>query len=402
VRALCTSGGEALRSIWRRPEYRILYLGLLVTGVGSSCAMPLAALYLTNELHVPPSGVGLFFLVRLAGPAVSMGTGWLSDRVRDRLPLLRMFMAWLAAGWLLFGLATGLSSALTVSAVFLCFTGPVNAQFFTAVDDRITGQDERQRSTITSTLRGGNALGYVLGPALGGYLATAFGLRSVFITAAVLYLLAILSTWWLRAVTAGRERVPQGRSGPVGLPLLVCGAGITLILSGDAMKQGYLPVFVVDQLGHSPSDYGMLMSVSAVVELAVFPLAGMLADRIGMAKVIGGALLVGVADYVLLAVSSHLWQLYVVQVLHVAVIVAMYGVGISYLQRISPHRPGLASSAFFAAQGIATPFGGLLGSLGVGAFGLPGMFWVPAAFCLLCWSVFAMFAMFANREKTCA
>jgi MFS transporter, SET family, sugar efflux transporter len=233
------------------------------------------------------------------------------------MPLLRGCTIWLAAGWLLFSLATDLTAALVVGALFLCFTGTVNAQ-------------------------------------LGGRIS-----------------------WHLWAY----------------------GIGIALVLSGDAMKLGYMPLLVVDHLGHRPVEFGVLMSASAVVELIAFPLAGALADKVGQAKVIAAALVVGAIDYSLLALTSSLWQLYVVQVLHVAVIVGMFGVGISYLQEISSRRPGLAGSTFFAAQGVATPLGGIAGGLSFGALGLPGMFWLPAVFCLLCGIGFAILTL---RRKTCS
>jgi SET family sugar efflux transporter-like MFS transporter len=387
--------------IWRRHEYRALYVGFLVMGVATSCAMSLAALYLTAEIRVPPNEVGLFFLVQLLAPAVSIGTGWWSDRLRNRLPLLRGCTIWLAVGWLLFGLTTNLAVALLVSAFFLCFTGAVNAQLFVAASGQIVSKDESRRNTITSTLRGGNAVGYVIGPALGGFLATGLGLRAVFVSAAILYLLAAGSTLWLRSSNripdTGVQR-PHRPLGPIGWQLWACGAGITLVLSGDAMKLGYMPVLVVDHLGHRPVEFGVLMSASAVVELIVFPLAGALADRVGQAKVIAAALLIGAIDYSLLALTSSMWQLYVVQMLHVAVIVGMFGIGIAYLQGISS-RPGLASSTFFAAQGVATPLGGLMGGLGVGLVGLPSLFWLPAVFCLLC-SV--GFAILTRRRKECS
>jgi SET family sugar efflux transporter-like MFS transporter len=393
-----------VRYILRRHEYRALYVAFFMMGAATSCAISFAALRLTSEMMASPSDVGLFFLVQLLAPAASIGTGWMSDRLRNRMPLLRGCTIWLAAGWLLFGLTTNLASALFVGAIFLCFTGAVNAQLFVTASEQIVGSDESRRNTITSTLRGGNAVGAAIGPAMGGLLATGLGLRSVFVSAAILYLLVAGCTLWLGSShhipdTRGpRPQLPAGRSGR---QLWAYGAGITLVLSGDAMKLGYMPLLVVDHLGHSPMEFGVLMSASAIVELVAFPLAGLLADKIGQAKVIAAALMVGAVDYSLLALTSSIWQLYVVQLLHVAVIVGMFGVGITYLQGISPRRPGLASSTFFAAQGIATPLGGLAGGLGVGTVGLPGMFWLPAAFCLLCGISFAILTLKGKPPTRC-
>jgi len=103
----------------------------------------------------------------------------------------------LAVGWLLFGITTDSTDALLVSALFLCFTGTVNAQFFSVATEQIVSEDEPRRNMITSTLRGGNAVGYVIGPALASFLARGLGLRTVFVSAAILYILAAGSTLWL-------------------------------------------------------------------------------------------------------------------------------------------------------------------------------------------------------------
>ena len=52
-------------------------------------------------------------------------------------------------------------------------------------------------------------------------------------------------------------------------------------------------------------------------------------------------------------------------------------------QDLYPTGIGLASSLYFSAIRFSAAIGGIAGGLGVGWFGVPGVFVVPAALCLV-------------------
>jgi MFS transporter, SET family, sugar efflux transporter len=52
-------------------------------------------------------------------------------------------------------------------------------------------------------------------------------------------------------------------------------------------------------------------------------------------------------------------------------------------QDLYPSGIGLASSLYFAAIRFSAAIGGIAGALGVGWFGVPGVFLVPALLCIL-------------------
>ena len=57
------------------------------------------------------------------------------------------------------------------------------------------------------------------------------------------------------------------------------------------------------------------------------------------------------------------------------------GIGITVAQDLYPTGIGMASSLYFSAIRFAAAIGGIAGGLGVGWFGVPGVFLVPAALC---------------------
>jgi SET family sugar efflux transporter-like MFS transporter len=59
------------------------------------------------------------------------------------------------------------------------------------------------------------------------------------------------------------------------------------------------------------------------------------------------------------------------------------GIGITVAQDLYPDGVGMASSLYFSAIRFAGAVGGIAGGLGVGWFGVPGVFVVPAVLCVV-------------------
>ncbi len=108
------------------------------------------------------------------------------------------------------------------------------------------------------------------------------------------------------------------------------------------------------------------------------PLAEVLADRFGLSKVLVAGFAIGAAGYLLFASSTSAWILYPGQVLHACMIAVVFGIGVTYAQRLSPGSAALAGSVFFSAQALSALTASLMGSGGVWLVGLPEMFFLPA------------------------
>ncbi len=374
---------SALPVVWEKPEYRAFAISLFFAGVANSTSMPLVTLFLTNSLHVRASQVSLFFITALAGPIVSIPIGRISDRLPSRVSLIYFSAFWLGIGWTVMAIARQVWLAFGVGVIFFCFIGILSAQIFAALRDVMTHKNEANEASVSSTVRTAYSLGWLVGPIVGGLLAGTVGVRFAFLTTAGAYLISTVPFRSLRihvAVTSPHER-PRviGREN---LRLLLFALIALFVSSGDAIKIAYLPLYIVSGLKGSVVAFGSLLSVSALAELIVLPVAGVVADRVGTHAVIVGGIAIGVAGYMLLTLSTQLWQLYLVQLLHVAVIAALMGLGITYAQQLSRHQPGLASSVYFGAQSLAIPLGSLMGSVGVRFLGLPHVFVIPAFICV--------------------
>jgi predicted MFS family arabinose efflux permease len=71
----------------------------------------------------------------------------------------------------------------------------------------------------------------------------------------------------------------------------------------------------------------------------------------------------------------------------------------TYAQRLSPGRPGLASGVFGSVYGVAVVAGNLLGSAAVPFLGIPHIFFTPVALCAIALLTFAGVERAARQEQ---
>jgi SET family sugar efflux transporter-like MFS transporter len=184
----------------------------------------------------------------------------------------------------------------------------------------------------------------------------------------------------------GADKRVGGASGA----LVVFTALCALVVSGQAIKNTYLPIDVTVHLGGSMSAYGTIVAVSPIVELVVMPLSGMLAHEIGLGLLIATGILLAVVEYLVLTVSTMIWQFYVTQAMDACVVAVIMGLGMTYAQRLSPGRPGAANGIFFSCFNIAFVLGGLIGSASVPLLGVPHIFLIPVLLCTVAWIGFLL------------
>src|SRR5439155_3975089 len=104
-----------------------------------------------------------------------------------------------------------------------------------------------------------------------------------------------------KVLATGKRRLPH-------MAVVTFALAAMVALSGDTVKVAYLPILVVERMHQSPVVIGTLLSLGTAAEVVTMPLAGRFADRFGFRRTIVAALLIGLADYALLAQSSNLWQ----------------------------------------------------------------------------------------------
>lgn len=376
-----SSFGVVLRS----PLYRRAALSLFFAGLGISVALPQLSLFLVQDLHASLPVAGLFFLTNLAAPVLGFAVGRWSDRLTSRLLLFRVGAVTGLVGWVLLAFATHVWMAFAINLTVLGFAGATGSLIFAAVRDQLTHEPTGADNRVMSTVRLGFSAGFVAGPILGSVLGGVAGLRVTLVAAGVCTLLQavpMVGQHVTRAVPeAASTRAERAAATPGLAPLLTfLGLGV-LAMCGDTIRFAYLPIFMELQLGTPDWLRGVVISMQSVGMLIFIPIMGVLADRFGAQRLVVVNVLLGVGANLGFAMAGHEIVLIVATLLNAAMWATLGGIGITVAQDLYPTGIGLASTLYFSAIRFSGAIGGIAGGLGVGWFGVPGVFVVPAALC---------------------
>ena len=128
---------------------------------------------------------------------------------------------------------------------------------------------------------------------------------------------------------------------------------------------------------------GVVISTQSVGMLVFIPIMGVLADPFGAHRLVVVNVALGVGANLGFMVAGSEWVLIASTVLNSMMWATLGGIGITVAQDLYPNGIGMASSLYFSAIRFSAAIGGIAGGLGVGWFGVPGVFLVPALLCVV-------------------
>lgn len=351
----------------------VLWLSIvsLFTDLSSEMIYPLLPFFLTTTL-----GAGAAFLGVVEGIAettasmLKLASGWFSDRVRKRKPLV-------LAGYSIASISRPLIAlaAAPWHILVIRFSDRIGKGIRSAPRDALLAEsvDAGVRGRAFGFHRGADHAGAVLGPlAASGILLLAPGqYRLVFALAAVPAFISVLILWTRVHETASPARLePKARfEGLGGLP--------------PAFKK-FLFVIVLFTLGNATDAFLLLRAQQLGVDIALIPMlwaalhvskmtwsvpGGALADRFGPRKAIVAGWLLYAAIYAGFAVANSEWQVWAL----------FLGYGLFYGLTEAPEKALVAQLAPADRRGAA--FGAYHFAIGVAA--LPasvifGLLWQQA------------------------
>jgi SET family sugar efflux transporter-like MFS transporter len=378
---------SSLRTVAHSRLYAGATIALLLDGLGASMAAPQIARFLVEELGASLSLAGLYYLTNLAAPIAGFLIGRRSDRTGNRLGLFRICAVAGAAGWLLISLSTAVWMPFVISMVVLGFAGAAGSQLFAAVHDGIRAHgDERVADGIISIVRMALTAGWVVGPVLGSWLASATSLQLMLLLTATACFAQILPMGLLR----DRAPVAAADDGPtvhVGirklLPVIAFTGLYVLVYAGEPIKYAYLPIHMDRNLQIPAAVAGAIIGIQPLIELILMPVAVVVARRIGLMRLMIFGAAFGVFANLFFAFSHGAVGLFAGQILMGGVWGIFAGLGIVVAQRLRPEAVATASAIFMSATAIASAIGGATGALGVSLGGLPLVFLAPALYGVL-------------------
>jgi DHA1 family multidrug resistance protein-like MFS transporter len=402
---------RVVRPLIENQTLLILCTTTIVVMMGHGIISPVLPLY-AQSFGVGTAMIGLTITVfGAARLVVNLPAGFLSERYGRRL-LLFGGPAVMALG----SLASGFAPTFGWLIASRFVSGAGSAMYMTGALILLTDiTTEENRGRLMSIYQGSLLAGVAIGPAVGGFVAQAFGLAAPFFLVAALAGLAMLWSFGRMPETAQRQREatppPERREGKVPARetarqsvlsvlarpgfLLVCLLTLSIFLTRTGGRLTLLPLVGENRLGMSPGALGLVFAMMTVLNLLTLAPAGTMIDKLGRkAVIVPSALLTGAA-LVLFAVSGEVWVFVLAGVLH------GFGTGIvgpapaAYAADVAPTGMRGVTMSLYRTFGDA---GFVIGPVLLGWLAdLAGFGWALAFNAMVLVSIALLFAVFARE-----
>lgn len=272
-------------SLLRHPLLLNLYLPVLTIRVGTGLLVPVLPLY-AAEFEI---GYGLIGLI-LAGEALGnligdVPAGMLQRRLGNKQILILGFSLTILSTLALF-----FAQSIWIVFILRLISGVGVAIFGVSMHVYLADTVQLDNRGKAISIYGGTIrLGGFLGPAIGGAVAAAFGLRTPFIVFALFGSIGLALIWCFARNSTKQKRDEETHQHPNVLVVFrenwrVLASAGTAQIFGQMIRAGrsvIIPLFAADALGLSVDQIGFIVSLSVLVDFSLFLVAGWVMDRFG-------------------------------------------------------------------------------------------------------------------------
>ncbi|MER5219866.1 MFS transporter [Streptomyces flaveus] len=402
--------------VFARPDFRLLWVGETVSGLGNSITVVALPLIAVVALDTGSTAVGLLAgAVWLPWLLLGLPVGAWVDRLRKR-PLMIACDLVAVAALVSIPLAAWLDAltfqhlvvvALTCGTAAVCF----NTAYHSYIRIVLDGRDLLEGN---AKLQGSEAATQVAGPGVAGLLAQAFGAVTALVADAVTFLVSALCLKRISVVEPDHapddeERASLRRQIIEGLrfvgrdrylrPMATWGAVINMALMG---YQAVQVVFLVRTVGLNPAMVGLLLTSGSTGGIVGALVATSVSRRLGTGR--GLLLLQAVtAPFVLLLPMTTAGP----GLLLFAMGAFLVGIGISVANIVvgsfrqtycPPHMLGRVVATAMTINHSTIPLGSLLGGVLGDAVGYRPAMWIMTGIVAPSWLILVMSPMRRERD----
>ena len=335
----------------------MLAISLSILQIGFGIITPIFPFYIESlgmagiELGVLAASFAVARII-LAGPM-----GRLSDRV-GRKPILIFSLLGFAFSNIVYAYAYDVIVMITARAL----EGAVSAGFFPAANALVSDvTTPKNRGTAMGYLSMGNMVGFIVGPALGGFLAQFLGIRIPFILAAIATLITMLFLYVLVQEPVSKtikESIPKVPLREVISRARRCYGILGIAMFANMFAMGVLEVaFMLDaviNIGVEPYEIGIFFGVIGITMMIGNVVFGKLSDIHGRKWLIVIGAMIGALSLIMFIFAASTIDLMVAGIV-LSIGMAMRGPAINALiaDVTDPSAYGVLMGAFGAVQNSA-------------------------------------------------
>ncbi|WP_332702566.1 MFS transporter [Devosia sp.] len=357
----------------RMPVTAMLGANMFFSGVTFASTAPYASIVGVETLGMSTGQfAALFSFGAVVGTFISLGLGYLSDKLPDRrILVLAAALAGMIGQGLIYLVPTQLSFMIAMGLIMpLGFS--MFSQSFAYVRVYFIKHDPARADFMVSALRTVFTVAWTIVPPIAGYVAAEFSVFNVYLMSALSY--AACGLIFITMMTDPGTRVANVPPAPkpareagaarakLPMPIISGVVGLTIITVATRLVGMGVPLLIVTQLGGTLTDVGIYAGIAAGLELPFMLGWGYLLARLSKESIlIFNGLLYAVYLY-LVTQAQAVTDIFWLQGINGIATAALMSVNISYLQDAIKGRVGLSTSLMDVVAISAT----LLGSAAFG------------------------------------
>ncbi|MBW8191593.1 sugar efflux transporter [Neiella marina] len=368
-----------------------------LTAMSYSLIMPIMSIFLIQHLQAPPSYIGIYTVsTALSGVVFSQLLGTMLDRGKSGLWLFLAAMTSALIAAIAFAQVQTFWQALVIGVVLMGFASAA-FPLLLAMIRNYADHSGKNSLALNSQMRSGVSLVWIVGPTMAFTAVDWLGFSANFYLSGAISLSVIL----LACVALPNLKMvkpPEGNkqpTKPIPMQLWLLGAVMLLGNLANSLYLTAMPLYLTQELHLPLALPGMLMGLTAALEIPFMLLVPRWAGRFGRHHMLNAGFVVALAFYLLLQVADSQIELILLQLLNGIFFGIFAGLGISVIQDASTERLGFASAFYTNAMRTGMMAGTALA-------GLLAQFWSfkLALFGAAVATVFAMVMMLVLRWFT--
>lgn len=375
----------SVRQMTDSTSLAFLFVAFL-TGIAGALQTPTLSLFLTTEVQTRPILVGLFFTgSAVIGIVISQMIAAYSDRSGDRKMLIIKCCLFGALGCVLYAFNRDYFLLLTFGVVLSTFGSTATPQLFALAREH-ADKTGREAVIFSSILRAQISLAWVIGPPLAFALALGFGFKTMYLSAAIAFVLCSLVVWYTlpsmpkpKQLETSIIQAPRQNRRDTLLLFTVC----ALMWTCNGMYLINMPLYLLQDLNLSEKLVGLMMGVAAGLEIPVMIIAGYYAQRFGKHRLMLVAIIAGLFFYMALFYFTASWILLALQLLNAIFIGILAGIGMLYFQDLMPGQAGAATTLFTNTVRVGWIISGSLAGFVAEIWRFHAVFYIAAAMCII-------------------
>ncbi|MGV2882212.1 sugar efflux transporter [Paenibacillus taichungensis] len=387
-----------IKNLFEIKGYRLFIICILLVGIGISITQPYLSLYATEVLGMSMGTFGVFMAVSsLGGVLVNTLIAKRSDSGLDRKWLIILAMLSSALGYASYLVFDQFIILLVVITFFSGLGAPAMPQIYAYAQESAVASQNNDKTFAMSILRSLVSLGFLIGPLVGTVILGVLGYKGLFLGTSFIYItIACLVFFFLqrrKSVQQNKDKVKSAHTSSLkNKKIMLPFIAFIFLFAVNAMNTINTPLFIVHELQGTPMEVGLVVSISACLEIPIMLVLGSLGKKISNHTLLIIGCFVGLFYYAILSLSTHSWQLIAAQLLQAIYVAIVMGNGLSYFTDLLPHSPGQSTTLYYNGSIIGRLVGNMGGGILAQIIGFRHVYWMCIAI-----MVFSVLILWATR-----